>query len=1080
MADQLLERPDNEHPSQVLHQDLRVPRRVAEPAEHERRAKRHGVLAERIFLSVLSLACVALLAWGVMLESQYSFLQSIGFSRLTEGISFTLAAGPNGEIRFPKAGPYDERLGYAQLPSFIKELSARHFVVEQQAVPSLRMRDFVRNGGYALYQEKEHAGLQLLDRSGASIYASDYPERIYAEFAAVPPLVANTLLFIEDRHLLDTDRPRHNPAVDWGRFALAIIGQGAGAISPALRRGGASTLATQIEKFRHSPGGRTDGIGEKLRQMLTASARAYLNGPDTLEARQHILTTYLDAVPLSSRPGFGEVIGIADGLKAWYGTDFASANHILATPAVTPVELARTAGVYKQVLSLLLAERRPSYYLAADHHALEVLADRHLHLLGSAGVIDPALRDAALKAELPFSAEAPAPPSLSFLGRKATGAIRARLLSALGVPSLYSLDRLDLTAQTTFDAVTQERVANVLAQLSDPAEVKALGLSGQNLLGTEDPGRVTYSVVLYERGADRNYLRVHADSLDQPFDINSGAKLILGSTAKLRTLTTYLDIMTELHGRYGRASAPELSTAYAKARDPLTRWAIGFLAGSSDRSLQTLLDAAMQRRYSGDPSETFFTGGGQHVFHNFEKSEDHQVPTVLEAFEHSVNLAFVRVMRDIAHYYTAVHGGSSAEPQAGSQKSLRGSYLRRFADQEGRVYLNRFYDDYRDRSPDEALSQLAGRSRPAPRKLAVLFRSVRPQASAEELKEFLARRLPKLSLDAAAVESFYAGSAIERYSLTDRGYLAGVHPLELWLVSYIQTHLNASRADVLNASTAERQEVYTWLFKTHHEHAQNVRIRVLQEEDAFNRILEDWRRQGYPFGHLVPSYASAIGSSGDRPDALAHLMGIILNDGVELPTADIERVHFAVDTPFETDMTLKPTAPTRVLAHEVAATLRRALMGVVQEGTGTRAKGVFHGPDGSVLAIGGKTGTGDNRFETFATGGKLIDSRVVDRTATFVFFIGERLFGTITAYVPGADAAAYHFTSALAAQLLKALAPQLQTLIDRPGDLQSLETGQAPLTTIGAPPGDVALSLQSRPTPASHIPLRTLQRLLKY
>jgi len=46
---------------------------------------------------------------------------------------------------------------------------------------------------------------------------------------------------------------------------------------------------------------------------------------------------------------------------------------------------------------------------------------------------------------------------------------------------------------------------------------------------------LTWSVVLYERGADRNYLRVHADSLNEPFDINSGAKLQLGSTAKLRT-----------------------------------------------------------------------------------------------------------------------------------------------------------------------------------------------------------------------------------------------------------------------------------------------------------------------------------------------------------------------------------------------------------------------------------------------------------------------------------------------------------------------------------------------------------------
>ncbi len=61
--------------------------------------------------------------------------------------------------------------------------------------------------------------------------------------------------------------------------------------------------------------------------------------------------------------------------------------------------------------------------------------------------------------------------------------------------------------------------------------------------------------------------------------------------------------------------------------------------------------------------------------------------------------------------------------------------------------------------------------------------------------------------------------------------------------------------------------------------------------------------------------------------------------------------------------------------------------------------------------------------------GRLIESRVVDRTATFVFFLGDRFFGTITAYVPGAEAARYHFTSALAVQLLKDLAPVLEPLL---------------------------------------------------
>jgi hypothetical protein len=84
------------------------------------------------------------------------------------------------------------------------------------------------------------------------------------------------------------------------------------------------------------------------------------------------------------------------------------------------------------------------------------------------------------------------------------------------------------------------------------------------------------------------------------------------------------------------------------------------------------------------------------------------------------------------------------------------------------------------------------------------------------------------------------------------------------------------------------------------------------------------------------------------------------------------------------------------------------------------------------LGVGGKTGTGDNRFDQFTAGGRLISERVVDRTATFVFFLGDRFFGTITAYVPGAIAANYHFTSAIAVQLLKAIQPQLEPLLRSP------------------------------------------------
>jgi hypothetical protein len=122
-----------------------------------------------------------------------------------------------------------------------------------------------------------------------------------------------------------------------------------------------------------------------------------------------------------------------------------------------------------------------------------------------------------------------------------------------------------------------------------------------------------------------------------------------------------------------------------------------------------------------------------------------------------------------------------------------------------------------------------------------------------------------------------------------------------------------------------------------------------------------------------------------------------------------------------------------------------------------RARGVFFGADRKPLRIGGKTGTGDNRFESFGPGHQLIESRLVDRTATFVFFVGDRLYGTVTAFVPGAQAANYHFTSSLAVSFVRALAPELRALIDESAD-KSVEQPQ--LATLS---GEAADPLGSAP-----------------
>jgi membrane peptidoglycan carboxypeptidase len=310
-----------------------------------------------------------------------------------------------------------------------------------------------------------------------------------------------------------------------------------------------------------------------------------------------------------------------------------------------------------------------------------------------------------------------------------------------------------------------------------------------------------------------------------------------------------------------------------------------------------------------------------------------------------------------------------------------------------------------------------------------VFRSVRPRATPQQLAAFLAAHLPGGAPDAGELAGLYDKYGPESFSLDDRAFLADVHPLELWLVAYLQVHPGARRSQVLQDSVGVRQEAYRWLFKTRNQHAQNARIRILLEEDAFDRIWEDWRRQGYPFGRLVPSLATAIGSSGDRPDALAELMGIILDHGLRQPTIDLRRLRFAAGTPYETTLIPQPPAPEQALDPLVADTVRQALTLTVELGTAQRLRGVYRDSTDTPIAVGGKTGTGDNRFDVFAPGHRLIESRAVDRTATFVFYLGDRYFGTVTAYVPGPAAAGFEFTSALAVELLAQLEPQLRPLL---------------------------------------------------
>jgi hypothetical protein len=112
------------------------------------------------------------------------------------------------------------------------------------------------------------------------------------------------------------------------------------------------------------------------------------------------------------------------------------------------------------------------------------------------------------------------------------------------------------------------------------------------------------------------------------------------------------------------------------------------------------------------------------------------------------------------------------------------------------------------------------------------------------------------------------------------------------------------------------------------------------------------------------------------------------------------------------------------------------LADVVEHGTARRLNGTFKLSDGTAITVGGKTGSGDNRFQTFNRQGAVITSRATNRTATFVFYIGARYYGVVTAYVEGRDAGNYQFTSSLPVTILKLLAPTLMTKLDSKPDPQ--------------------------------------------
>ena len=374
----------------------------------------------------------------------------------------------------------------------------------------------------------------------------------------------------------------------------------------------------------------------------------------------------------------------------------------LNTPGVNPAKVR----AFRHVLALLISVRAPSVFLVDERASLTEKVNQFTRLMARAGLIDWEFAAELQDAPIEFLPAAPLPPQPSSGKNKAANAVRITTMDLLGITNLYDLNRLHLDVESTIDVRLQQHVTEFLHSLADPEAARANGLLGERLLRNSDPRKVVYAFLLVERTPAGNLVRVHADNLSTPFDFNRSVKLELGSTAKLRALIHYLEVLAELYYELNGLEKARLKDKGLAARDALTRWAIDTLGQHGEISLESFLERAMQRRYAASPLGAFFTGGGVHYFENFEREDNGRVLTVSDGFRHSVNLVFIRLMRDLVSYHRARLAYDADEVLSNSNHPERRRLLDEIAEEESRNVLRRAYQSYQGQAPEEIVNRL--------------------------------------------------------------------------------------------------------------------------------------------------------------------------------------------------------------------------------------------------------------------------------------------------------------------------------------------------------------------------------------
>lgn len=926
-------------------------------------------------------------------EVRTSALQSMVGVRLSQAVvtEHRLSPPSSTPLFDGPDGPWDRARGYAARSIIVERLQGQGFEVVALARPHEVGRSSELAGWtYPIFEMQPRAGLHITDRAGRTLERWRYPEVVWEQ---PPSLALHAARLLENRALAERPHPFTNPAVDWTRLGVATLSQvraRLGSDAPAI---GGSTLAVQMEKFRHSPGGRTSDSSEKARQMLTAWLRTYHHGRDADAWAEQIAIDWINSVPLGHRTGYGPVQGVFEGMWAWFGRP----PEVVAQALEPGDDDALRAQVERELLALIIAQQRPARYLPAGIDALERRVDALINALVDEGYMS---RDwGHVIASRSLRVASPPSKGPEERGSPHLSALAVRQWGTLSGEERALMRQRHARVTATYDAALQEALRREIEAARPPART---------------------SVTIFARSAGRLEPRAIVDTEPRVVDLSTEGRVDLGSTSKLRVLISYLSAIEQAYEAQ-RAGRPA-------AQDSLSRFVARELAADPGLSVSQLLERALQRPVSADPNEVFYTGGGPHEFQNVNPEHDARYFNVASAFVASANLPFVRLLDEVVAYHAhRIYGAPIEAVVAGEHprfEELRERHLQMSAE---RLVRDAYFRHHRSDLPTMATRAMAGLE-PTEARCARLRRAIGPAAT-------LGDEHPCTDVDLDATTD----AEIDPWDAQD--------PLELAAIAALVEDPEASLTDVMLATAESRGAARDWIAAQASTLDTRRGVHYAIEEEVFAELQQEWARAGYPFERLTPSLATALGSSGDRPASLARLVAAVREGGLVPVLSHVKLVRLFEGTPYETWLRPAEAQPVRAFGPEVAGAVERLLVRVAERGTGHASQGPWQTEAGS-WEVGGKTGTSDHVLLVRDRSGRIIERRTVARSGAWVFFAGPCVVGTVVMFEQGEDAATHHFHGGDAAELSRAVLRAIEAT-DADQHLCEMPAGAAEASSAG-------------------------------